>query len=128
MDNGRTAISGGKGPYKVNTPGELIGVVNTFGAVPKKVLVRNFLNIDIVAHEELFDKSKLAHVEKQGGENSPHATLENCMASHGLTFEKLKTKCINAESYKFKNPEQWNSLKDIPKKDVFYIMGILNKK
>lgn len=90
--------------------------------------IRSFLNINIVSHEELFDKSKLAHVEKQGGENSPHATLENCMADHGLTFEKLKTKCINAESYKFKNPEQWNSLKDIPKKDVFYIMGILNKK
>lgn len=88
--------------------------------------IRSFLNINIVSHEELFDRRKVAQPE--GGENSPYATLENCMKSQNLTFEKLKEKCIKAEAYTFDNPEKWNSIKDISKKEVFYIMSVLNKK
>jgi len=95
--------------------------------------VRSFLNIDIVAHEELFDKNKVVQNNKDNSpyvkeSNDAYEPLREVLAKLKLSFSQLKDKCVNAKEHDFKNADNWTKLEDIPKNEVFYLIGVLNKK
>lgn len=91
---------------------------------------RNFLNIDIVANEELFNKKDKQQnnqvYDSKIETNDIYEPLRTVMGKLKLSFEKLKTKCANAKDREFKGCENWSSLEDIPKNDAFYLLGKLN--
>jgi len=89
--------------------------------------VRSALGIDIVSHEELFDKN-----DKKQDQGAPakiendmvYETVKAKMQKVGLTMEQLKEKCINSKK-SYTNPENWQKVTDINKEDVFNILSSL---
>lgn len=93
--------------------------------------IRSFLNINIVSHEELFDKTKKQELTSKTDTvketNDPYDPLRKVMSKLNMSFEKLQAKCVNAKEHQFKDPQEWGCLEDIPKNDVFHLLKVLNK-
>ena len=86
--------------------------------------VRNFLGINIVAYDEVGPNKK--EEENFSSGFKPSNLLEQKVESLGLTFEKFRDGIITKYKDKIKSdPEKWESFHNIPAKDIYILLGIL---
>lgn len=99
--------------------------------------IRNYLNINIVSKEELFDQSKVEAMGdgSNGGDNktitngSAHTILENKCAEKGLSFTDVrKAACVNYKVILDSNPELWNKWSDLSAQDCYVLLGKIKEK
>ena len=84
--------------------------------------VRNFLKINIVSKEEILEKKGNNNIVAQSGGNDAYSLLERVMKEKDVTFSRLKDKLKAAN---IGNPDDYESVKDIPKQVVFSSIGIV---
>jgi hypothetical protein len=84
--------------------------------------VRNFLKINIVSKEEILERKGNNHYMQQSGGNDAYSLLERVMKEKNLTLEGLKGKLKTAG---IGDPENYETIKDIPKQVVFSSIGIV---
>ncbi len=84
--------------------------------------VRNFLNITIIAQEEL---PEINSTSDSSFPNSPHLILRQLMEDKKYTFEKLKDKLIKSKT---ENADKWLKLEDVPEVQIISIIEKINKK
>mgnify|MGYP001614702597 CR=1 FL=1 len=84
--------------------------------------VRNFLNINIVAQEEL---PEVNTATESAFLNSPHLILKQLMEEKKYTFEKLKDKLLKSKT---ENADRWLKLEDIPEAQIISIIEKINRK
>jgi hypothetical protein len=92
--------------------------------------VRGFLNISVVSKDEVGPNVDVKEVEQKeptsAGVN-PIDLLEKQLKERKWSFELFQRAIVKNHKDKIKNsdPEKWESLKDIPKNDIFTILGLL---
>lgn len=84
--------------------------------------VRNFLNLGIVAEEEMQSANP---VQTTTNADSPVIILKQLLDEYSYTFEKIKEKLV---AEKIENAEKWEKIEDIPNSVIFDIIKRLNKK
>lgn len=89
--------------------------------------VRNYLNIGIVAQDEikLPSKSNIGPSSFNDGDynpNEPYAVLEEKSIQKGMDFEMLKKRVINFNMQLNSDPSKWSKFSDIPRLDCYSIM------
>jgi hypothetical protein len=94
--------------------------------------IRNYLNINIVSREELFDETKTGQV---GGGNapfisngSPQSILEKKCADAGFGFPALKAAAIKYRTDLKNNPDPWAKWNDIPAEDCYILLEMIKTK
>jgi len=91
--------------------------------------LRNALRITILSKEEAQFETVSAPII-QNSTVDPHSMLKAIMDSKKpkVSFDLLKSTVIKYHSDKIKSdPNNWNSLKDIPPNEVFTLIGLLKK-
>lgn len=98
--------------------------------------VRGFLNISVVSKDEIGPDGNLMMVvtqESSGTEKAPSnnavSMLQKRLDDEKWSFDVFKRAIIKNHKDKFKNstvdPEKWESIKDIPPRDIFLILGVI---
>lgn len=86
--------------------------------------VRNYLGIHIVGSDEISDKTGAAQeLQTVSDPTKPHGVLQKKLEERGTSFEKLKAQWV-----KLGNEANWDSITDIPLKDVWTILEMMKKK
>jgi len=94
--------------------------------------IRNYLNINIVSREELFDESKAAQID--GGNSplltngSPQSILEKKCSEAGFGFNALKLAAIKYKDKLGNAPEPWTKFSDIPAQDCYVLLEMIKTK
>ncbi len=86
--------------------------------------VRNFLRINIVAKEEC-KNVKISKPSPSVNSASPDIMLSTLMKEKGINFEAIKAKMIKEA---VEGAGKWNSVKDIPRLQMFTLMERIQKK
>ncbi len=86
--------------------------------------VRNFLRINIVAHEEC-KNVKISKPSPNVNAASPDIFLSTLMKEKDIEFEAIKAKMIKES---VKGAVEWNSVKDIPRLKMFELIERMQKK
>lgn len=84
--------------------------------------VRNFLNLGIIAEEEMQSANPL---QQTTNNDTPVIILKQLMSEYSYTFEKIKEKLIAS---KVENAEKFEKEEDIPNSVIFDIINKINKK
>jgi hypothetical protein len=91
--------------------------------------VRGFLNVAIVAKDEIGGaQNQIPEAEPIG--NDVHAALQSKLNQKKWTLDMLKKalkKPVHMKRLGEVNPDQWNSIKDIPTSCIFFILGIIQE-
>lgn len=92
--------------------------------------IRNYLNINIVSREELFDQSKVGNIDaattSQPTSGEAYSILENKAIEKGWGFEKVKKASVNYKAELNSDPLTWNTWSDIPANDCYVLLGKIN--
>lgn len=91
--------------------------------------VRNFLNINVLANDEIDANATtkfLAKKESSLAPHSPQAVLEKMIDARALSFEDLKTLTLEKFADKIKSSiVEWKDLSSIPSKDAGILIDLL---
>lgn len=89
--------------------------------------VRNFLNINIVAKDELTgdDKNQQTPTVESSQPTNPINVLKKTLDEHGISLEQIKAKLVAEGDTE---AELWVDLSDIPKKRMLEIIGRIKNK
>jgi hypothetical protein len=94
--------------------------------------IRNYLNINIVSREELFDESKAAQIDSGStpfiSNGSPQSILEKKCADAGFGFPALKAAAIKYRTDLKNNPDSWVKWSDIPAEDCYILLEMIKVK
>lgn len=86
--------------------------------------VRGFLNISLVGADEVADIKEKQTVQ-EFKLTEPHGVLQKKLEERGKPFDKFKAEWIKLGH---EEAEEWNSIGDIPIKDVWVILEMIKKK
>lgn len=92
--------------------------------------IRNYLNINIVSREELFDQSKAGNIEANPApvtNGSAYSILESKCSEKGWNLEKVKKAAINYKNLLQTDPANWNVWADIAATDAYVLLGKINE-
>lgn len=94
--------------------------------------VRNFLRIPILANDEILGAKETVQDDYASNVDvtSPHFILQNNLAKYNIVWKQLQAALIKKEENNtrlFPEADKWNTITDIPKKEVLGIIGLLNK-
>jgi hypothetical protein len=86
--------------------------------------VRGFCNISLVGFDEINPEGDKNSPAIETEPNKPHGVLQRKLEERGKTFEKFKSEYVK------RNPEaaEWQSINDIPLKEVWDILEAIKKK
>lgn len=87
--------------------------------------VRNFLNIKIVAQDEIKKESKNEEPVSKENPTDPKTLLSKCMEKAGLSFAQVKAKLVKEGK---EEAADWVELSDVPKPIIFELIDRINSK
>lgn len=90
--------------------------------------VRNFLGVNVLANDEIDSSSSPEPDTSNITEHSPQAVLEKALKKAGFNFSSFRDRVDKNHKDKItSDPTKWNKIEDIPPKDIFILLPLLQR-